>query len=310
MKKQKPLRYSTIEQLDVDTIEELQNQAVLYYNRYRDVTGHNHELREKLTKIRSILLPMIEKEMDCRPENTKIVLDESGFNKEQPNNAVECAEVLRKIIYYQFPMADHAEKKAASQMEEIKRLNETIAYKDQHIEELNTIIEKQKGEQKPIIYAKSTGMTIIVKEKNEKAIRAESMEPADPFEEPADIRIEHEDQPMREVIEPIYFSLLKEKGIEMFESKDPKFDQDIIHQGKKVPFRYIDFVIDSVQFFDDLMEDVDNICLLFSDQEAFRKGNSQFTKWIIRSPRRKEIEFSLTSMEKLKTRGLETFNHL
>lgn len=359
--KEKPIRYASIEQLDMDTIEELQTQAALYLNRYRDVTSQNFELREKLKNIRNTLLPMIEKEQECRPENTKIVFEETGFDKEDPNNAQQCAEVLRRIIYYQVPLVEKIENtyrikeseflsRQREKDEKIKALQQEIQFQKEKIGELIEINSKQKKEleekAKTPIQVKSTGMKIVVKPKEsvkepavpeadklelekteepvietiketekpeEAADNAENKYSENKFEfddNPFDIRVEHEEEHMREIAEPTYLTLLKEKGIEMMDIDNPKFDKKILHQGKEAPLRYIDFVIDSIQFFDDLMENVDDVCLVFSDAECYRKGHSQFTKWIIRSPRRKEIKFSITSMEKLQVSGLGSFNHL
>lgn len=99
-------------------------------------------------------------------------------------------------------------------------------------------------------------------------------------------------------------SLLKEKGCAVHASDNPKHNYVVEIDNKKVPLRYFDYALMDNKVFEEIMEDTNEIYLVFDNKENYSKGNSQWTRWLLFSSRKPHIRFSMTTVDDLRQKGL------
>ena len=109
-----------------------------------------------------------------------------------------------------------------------------------------------------------------------------------------------------------YISLLKEKGYEVEISENKDHDWMIAKEtGEKIPLMYIYYDIEKPDEFDTLMKDTDKIYFVFDSKKRMFKGNTKFTSWLLKQKERKtNVQFSFTTMDQLKTNGLNTLDKM
>lgn len=121
-----------------------------------------------------------------------------------------------------------------------------------------------------------------------------------------------EEEMLEEISKPTYQVLLDRKGYDYRPSKSPTFDIVIEKEtGDAVPLIYIDYCISQTEMFDAIMEKTNSIYFLFDSKETMKKGNMKFTSWLLKEKKKKRsIQFSFTTIDELKTRGLDELNSL
>lgn len=107
-----------------------------------------------------------------------------------------------------------------------------------------------------------------------------------------------------EVEDSVFMSVLKEKGYKVYHSKNPHHDAVVEQKEEEIPLCYIDYPIENVEVFDQIMESTDKIYFLFDSNEHFDKGNGKFTRWLVFSGRKQDIRYSLTKIDELKKKGM------
>lgn len=108
-----------------------------------------------------------------------------------------------------------------------------------------------------------------------------------------------------------YLLLLEQKGYKTAPSEKKRYDTYVYAKGKKVPLCYIDYEIEDSTDFDSIMEETNDIFLLFDSKKNLNKGNTNFTSWLLKANgRRNEVAFSFTTLDKLKVSGLDELDTL
>ena len=119
-----------------------------------------------------------------------------------------------------------------------------------------------------------------------------------------DIFAEVDDLLQSQAEDDLVVSLLKEKGCEIHPSSNPKHSYLVEVGDKKVPLSYFDYTLLDSKVFDDIMKDTNEIYLVFDNKENWNKGNTQWTRWLLFSQRKKNIKFAMTTIDDIRQKGL------
>lgn len=124
---------------------------------------------------------------------------------------------------------------------------------------------------------------------------------------------EIDDEKFKNIDEMLYVQMLKKKRYDIKPTENKAFDLYVRGRGTDewIPLRYVMAELDSVEEVEQMMENTDKIHLLFHNKEFLNKGNMTFTKWLLKAKtRRHKVKFSYTTLDQLKTSGLDELDAL
>lgn len=146
----------------------------------------------------------------------------------------------------------------------------------------------------------------------------EDVSPKPPVVPLSEVRMKIEENPSdrkkvlrKQAESPLYLTYLaSHEKVEIDRDPTSRFDAWIMKEKEKIPLCYIDYEVEDGAVFEKMMEHTKKVYFVFDTRQHYNKGNMKFTTWLFKSGRSDHIEFSFTTEDDLKQRGLSALDKL